>query len=90
LRSPTPVEKVRPWGRTEGSACSALAGLVAILAPAGTAAAATVFGVADDTPKGAPDGGASFFATMNDVGLTEDRITILWDAATPTAIPDRG
>jgi hypothetical protein len=44
-------------------------------------------GVVDDQPVGQPDGGAAFFALMNDVGLSEARITILWDPAGPVAIP---
>ena len=32
------------------------------------------------------DGGATFFATLNDVGLKVNRVSINWDAANPTAI----
>ena len=32
------------------------------------------------------DGGASFFATLNDVGLKVNRVSINWDAANPTTI----
>ena len=32
------------------------------------------------------DGGATFFATLNDVGLKVNRVSINWDAASPTAI----
>ena len=33
------------------------------------------------------DGGARFFDLMNDVGLTQDRITVLWDPTQPAQIP---
>ena len=41
------------------------------------------FGVSDDTGKYSDDGGESFFATMKDVGLTGNRITVVWDPARP-------
>ncbi len=47
-------------------------------------------GVADDSGKYDEDGGASFFARMNEVGLTENRITIYWNADRPTQIVDKG
>src|SRR5919108_1881192 len=53
------------------------------------AASSTVFGVADDAGKYAEDGGASFFATLNDLGMTENRVTVTWDPANPTTIADQ-
>ena len=47
------------------------------------------FGVSDDTGKYAEDGGASFFETMKDVGLTENRITVIWDPARPDEIVEK-
>jgi hypothetical protein len=38
-----------------------------------------VFGVADDGAKYADDGGGNFFATMRDLGLDSNRITVTWD-----------
>lgn len=61
---------------------------VAALAMVGSASAGTAFGVADDTPKYAADGGARFFAEMDAAGLTEVRITVRWDADDPTRIVD--
>ncbi len=58
-----------------------------VLAPA--AAADIKVGVSDDHPKTSPEIAQRFFDTMNDVGLTENRITILWDSANPTTIPLR-
>ena len=54
------------------------------LAPA--AAADIRVGVADDHPKGSPEVAARFYDAMKDVGLTENRITLLWDSAHPTTI----
>jgi hypothetical protein len=63
----------------------ALAALV--LAPA--AGADISVGVADDHPKESPEIATRFYEAMKDVGLTENRITILWDSSHPTVIKDR-
>ena len=42
-------------------------------------------GVTEDAGK-TGDGGVSFFATLNDVGLKVNRVSINWDAANPTTI----
>jgi hypothetical protein len=60
-----------------------LAALVAV-----SGAAAITVGVSDDLPIGAPDGGASFYAAMQEVGLGENRIAVKWDSNTPTSIPN--
>ena len=57
-------------------------------AAAGAARAALDVGVTEDAGK-TGDGGAAFFATLNDVGLNENRVSINWDAANPTAIAGR-
>jgi hypothetical protein len=57
-----------------------------VLAPA--AAADIRVGASDDHPKSADIAGR-FYDTMKDVGMTENRITILWDSDRPTAIEDR-
>src|SRR5438270_13344266 len=54
-----------------------------------SAASGTVFGVADDAGKYAEDGGASFFSTLNDLGMTENRVAVTWDPANPTTITDQ-
>ncbi len=46
-------------------------------------------GVADDRPLGSMDGGAAFFAVMNDIGLREVRLTVIWDPAHPTTIENQ-
>src|SRR5438105_13784501 len=67
---------------------SVVASACAALALAG-AASSTTFGVADDAGKYANDGGASFFSTLNDLGMTENRVAVLWDPASPTTITDQ-
>lgn len=63
-----------------------LATVVAGLALAGPANADLDAGVVDNRPIVTADGGAAFFALMNDVGLQEVRITVPWDPARPTTI----
>ena len=63
--------------------------LAAAAVVATPARAETTFGVADDRPKYAADGGASFFATMRDLGLTSVRVTLQWDSENPRAISER-
>ena len=41
------------------------------------------YGVTEDAGKYATDGGAAFFSQLNDVGLTENAITIYWDPSLP-------
>jgi len=43
-------------------------------------------GVADNTLLGSADGGSSFLAVMNDVGLRELRMPVRWDAARSSRI----
>jgi hypothetical protein len=59
------------------------------LALATPAQAALTVGVADDHPVGTPDNGAAFFALMNDVGLSEVRLSVRWDATQPATIVNR-
>lgn len=69
---------------------AALAGALAALALAAPAGAEVGFGVADDHGKYADDGGAAFFDSMRDVGMTTNRITVLWDPDRPTSIVETG
>src|SRR5690349_14671697 len=55
-----------------------------LLAPAATADIRV--GVADDHPKASPEVAARFYDAMKDVGMTENRITLLWDSTHPTTI----
>jgi hypothetical protein len=67
---------------TFACACAAL-----VLAPA--AGADIRVGVADDHAKTSPAIAQRFYDAMNDVGLTENRITVLWDSHAPTTIRER-
>ena len=60
--------------------CAALA-----LALAGAAQASLEVGVTEDAGK-AVDGGAAFFASLTDIGLTANRVSISWSAASPNVI----
>jgi hypothetical protein len=60
---------------------------LAALLSAASAGADIIVGVSDDLPTGANDGGASFYAAMQDIGLRENRIAVKWDSNAPTTIP---
>ena len=55
-----------------------------LLAPSATADIRV--GAADDHPKSSPEVAGRFYDAMKDVGMTENRITLLWDSAHPTTI----
>src|SRR5205814_1155251 len=74
---------------TDVKTIAAIASLAAALIFAGAASSTTTFGITDDTGKYADDGGAGFFSTLNDLGLNENRVTVLWDPANPTTITDQ-
>ena len=67
---------------------AALACLLSALALTGSAAGVT-YGVADDTGKYADDGGAAFFTSLRNVGMTENRMAVMWDPAHPTTITEQ-
>jgi hypothetical protein len=62
--------------------------VVVALALAPTAQADLRIGAADDHPKGSPEVAKRFYDEMKEVGLTENRITVVWDSAKPMTIPD--
>ena len=62
-----------------------LASALAALFLAPSAGADIRVGVADDHPK-SPDIAGRFYDTMKDVGLSENRVTIVWDSSHPTQI----
>jgi hypothetical protein len=64
-----------------------LASACAALAFASAAPADLQIGVVDDRAKGGD--GTTFFSQMNDVGLTQVRVTVLWDPAAPMTIPEQ-
>ncbi len=61
---------------------------VAALALAAGASGALSVGVNED--RGKAENAPAFFATMTDLGLTTNRITLMWDPAKPDAIPGKG
>jgi hypothetical protein len=66
---------------------SGLLGCVfAALALTGAAQGSLAVGITEDAGK-TTDGGAAFFATMADVGLTVNRVSVMWDPTRPDAIP---
>ena len=68
----------------------ALAAGVASATAGGDAKTSIAFGIADDATKYAEDGGADYFQTMADLGMTENRITVYWDENAPTALQEQG
>jgi hypothetical protein len=70
-------------------ALSTLLLLALVLALATTAGAAVRFGVAEDAGKYADDGGAKFFPMLGDLGMTQNRIAVFWDASAPTEIQEK-
>jgi hypothetical protein len=71
-------------------AAATLAAVAAAATCASTAHADLAVGVADDRGKYAEDGGASFFGTLRELGLSENRMTVQWDASRPTTIVEKG
>ena len=52
------------------------------------AVAPITYGVADDASKYADDGGARFYTALPGAGLTQNRWTLVWNPARPTAIEE--
>ena len=68
---------------------AAVIALVSALAVTGAAAAAAPrYGLADDAGKYADNGGGPFFARLRSLGMTENRITVLWYADRPAVVVD--
>jgi hypothetical protein len=63
--------------------------LALALCAAACAQGAVRFGVTEDAGKYADDGGATFFPTLTDLGMTQNRITVFWDAAHPAEIQEK-
>ena len=71
-------------------AVAALACAFGALFLAGAAAGSVRYGVTEDAGKYAADGGGAFFSQLNDVGLTENAITIYWDPSLPGGMAEPG
>jgi hypothetical protein len=55
----------------------------------GSARTPVQFGVAEDAGKYADDGGATFFPVLGDLGMTQNRIAVFWDAEFPSEIQEK-
>ena len=62
---------------------------IGALSLSGAAFGASNFGVTDDHAKYANDGGAAFYPMLRDLGMSENAMTVTWDPANPTAIPEK-
>jgi hypothetical protein len=69
---------------------AAFACALAALLLTGSAAGVVRYGVTEDAAKYSRDGGVAFFSQLNDVGLTENAITIYWDPALPGGMAEPG
>jgi hypothetical protein len=63
--------------------------LALALCAAACAQGAVRFGVTEDAGKYADDGGATFFPALTDLGMTQNRIAVFWDAAHPAEIQEK-
>jgi hypothetical protein len=63
--------------------------LLLSLALPGAARAALAVGVTDDSGRDSADGGAAFLARLADLGLTENRVSVVWSPDTPDTIPQQ-
>jgi hypothetical protein len=63
--------------------------LALALVVAAAAHGAVRYGVTEDAGKYADDGGATFFPTLTDLGMTQNRITVFWDPAHPAEIQEK-
>jgi hypothetical protein len=61
---------------------------LAALVLAGAAYGGLTVGVSED--RGKQSDAMGFFNTMQDLGMTENRVSIIWDPSQPTTIPERG
>jgi hypothetical protein len=75
--------------RYVGLRAALAAALLGALAAAGPATAAPRFGIADDAGKYAEDGGEAFFDQIRSLGMTDNRVTILWHHDRPSTIDER-
>ena len=69
---------------------ASISAALAALVLAGSAGAVHAFGVTEDAGKYSRDGGASFFGQLDDLGMTENAITIYWDPALPGGMAEPG
>jgi hypothetical protein len=68
---------------------SAIAASALVALALASGASAVTFGVTDDRGKEVPERTTTFLDAMKDVGLTENRLAIIWNADRPREIPDK-
>jgi hypothetical protein len=66
----------------------AIAAFAALTLPA-VAAAELRVGVTDDLGRGAPDGGIAFLSSLNELGFSENRVSIVWDPDAPRTLAEQ-
>jgi hypothetical protein len=74
--------------RLVATLCACVAALAA--AAVASASPSPAFGVAEDATKYADDGGASLYPKLRELGMVENRVTVRWNPADPTAIQEQG
>src|SRR5437588_4281694 len=67
----------------------ALISVCAALALAGSASGGLSVGVTEDGGKTTIDAGAAFFATLNDIGIVQNQVSIPWNPAVPNSIASK-
>ena len=67
---------------------SLIGSLLAALTLAGVAHGGLSVGVSED--RGKQSDAMGFFNTMQDLGMTENRVSVIWNPSQPTTIPERG
>ena len=68
---------------------SAIAASALVALALASGGSAVTFGVTDDRGKEVPERTTTFLDAMKDLGLTENRLAIIWNADRPREIPDR-
>jgi hypothetical protein len=67
---------------------SLIGSLLAALVLAGAAHSGLTVGVSED--RGKQSDAMGFFRTLQDLGMTENRVSVIWDPSRPAMIPERG
>jgi hypothetical protein len=75
--------------RSLGVRTACAAACAAALVLPGLASAGIGFGASEDATKYAEDGGAALFQRMRDLGMTENRVAVFWNANQPSTIQEQ-
>jgi hypothetical protein len=66
-----------------------LTSICAALVLAGSASATLAVGVTEDGGKATADAGSGFFATLNDIGIVQNQVSIPWNPSLPNAVANQ-